>query len=253
MMHNQMFNKKVALVTGGSFGIGRATAIAFAAHGARVVVADNVEDATTVDTIRAAGGEATFVKCDVSRMADVKDMVGRAIALYGRIDMAFNNAGIEGVMGPTHECTEENWDRIHAVNAKGLWACMKEELIIMLKQGSGAIVNCSSIAGLVGFPGLPSYVASKHAVVGLTKAAALEYAKQGIRINAVCPGAIFTPMLSRIAGGDQAAHDNFGAMEPMGRIGTSEEIASAVLWLCSDGASFTTGQALAVDGGWVAQ
>jgi NAD(P)-dependent dehydrogenase (short-subunit alcohol dehydrogenase family) len=252
-MSTNAFKNKVALVTGGSFGIGRATAIAFAAEGAKVVVADHVEDSTTVDAIRAAGGEATFIRCDVSRMADVQDMVQRILRLYGRLDIAFNNAGIEGVMAPTHECTEENWDRIHAVNVKGVWACMKEELIVMLGQGSGAIVNCSSIAGLVGFPGLPSYVASKHAIVGLTKAAALEYAKKGIRINAVCPGAIFTPMLSRLAGGDQAAHDNFGPMEPMGRIGTPEEIASAVLWLCSEGASFTTGQALAVDGGWVAQ
>ena len=193
------------------------------------------------------------MECDVSKPADVKRLVKDTLSTYGRLDIAFNNAGIEGDMVPTHECTEENWDRVMTVNAKGIWLCMKEQLPHMLAQKAGVIVNCASIAGLVGFPGLPAYSASKHAIVGLTKVAALEYAKQGVRINAVCPGAIFTPMLSRLAGGDKQAHDNFGAMEPMGRIGRPEEIAGAVTWMCSDSASFVTGQAIAVDGGWVAQ
>lgn len=247
------FKDKIAIVTGGSFGIGKATAIAFAKQGAKVVIADWVEDNETIDIIKAAGGDAIFVKCDVSKDADVKMMVDKAIATYGRLDYAFNNAGIEGIMAPTVDCSEENWDKTMNVNLKGVWLCMKHELPHMLKAGKGAIVNCASIAGLVGFPGLPAYVATKHGIVGLTKTTALEYVKAGIRVNAVCPGAIKTAMIDRITGNKKEVEAQFAAMEPIGRLGQPEEVASAVIWLCSDGASFVTGQALGVDGGWVAQ
>jgi len=247
------FKNKVAIVTGGSFGIGKATAIAFAKKGARVVIADWVEDAETVNAIKALGGEAIFIKCDVSKTADVKAMIEKTIATFGRLDYAFNNAGIEGNNGTTQECAEENWDKTIAVNLKGIWLCMKHEIPEMLKQGKGVIINCASIAGLVGFPGLPAYVASKHAVIGLTKTSALECAKLGIRVNAVCPGAIKTPMIDRITGNKKEVEEQFAGMEPIGRLGQPEEVANAVLWMCSDEASFITGHAMAVDGGWVAQ
>lgn len=247
------FEDKVAVVTGGSFGIGRATAIAFATRGARVVIADWIEDKETLEKIQSIGGEAIFVKCDVSNGDDVKSLVEKTISTYGRIDFAFNNAGIEGLSAPTIDCTEENWDRTIAVNLKSVWLCMKHEIPYMLSQGKGAIVNCASIAGLVGFAGLPAYVASKHGIVGLTKTTAMEYAKQGIRVNAVCPGVIKTPMIDRFTGKDKAVEKQFESMEPIGRMGEPEEVAEAVIWLCSDGASFVTGAALAVDGGWIAQ
>jgi NAD(P)-dependent dehydrogenase (short-subunit alcohol dehydrogenase family) len=247
------FKGKVALVTGGAFGIGRATAIAFAREGAKVVIADWVEDNETLGLILANGGTATFVKCDVSHAADVEAMVAKTISTYGRLDYAFNNAGIEGVSASTHACTEENWDRTLEVNLKGAWLCMKHEIPEMLKAGKGAIVNCASIAGLVGFPGLPAYTASKHALVGLTKTTALEYAKQNIRVNAVCPGVIKTPMIDRFTGKNKAVEKQFEVMEPLGRLGAPEEVANAVIWLCSDEASFVTGDAMAVDGGWIAQ
>ena len=251
-MKNQ-FEGKVALVTGGSFGIGRSTAIAFAQKGAKVVIADWVEDNETLNAVKALGGEAIFIKCDVSKTEDVKAMVEKTISTCGRLDYAFNNAGIEGAMAATHDCTEENFDKTIGVNLKGIWLCMKYEIPQMLKQGKGVIINCASIAGLVGFPGLPAYVASKHGVIGLTKTSALECAKLGIRVNAVCPGAIKTPMIDRITGKKKEAEDQFAAMEPIGRMGEPEEVAKAVLWLCSDEASFVTGLAMAVDGGWVAQ
>jgi NAD(P)-dependent dehydrogenase (short-subunit alcohol dehydrogenase family) len=246
---------KVALVTGGSTGIGRATAIAFAREGARVVVADVAapEGEETVAQIRAQGGEALFVRADVSKAQEVAALIDRTIASYGLLDCAFNNAGIEGVMAPTAECTEENWDRTLAVNLKSAFLCMKYELPHMLARGKGSIVNCSSIAGLVGFQNLPAYVASKHGMIGLTRSAALEYAKRGIRINAVCPGVIRTPMVDRVTQGRAEIEAQFIGPQPIGRMGTPEEIAAAVLFLCSDGASLVTGQALAVDGGWVAQ
>lgn len=247
------FNNKVALVTGGSFGIGRATALAFAEKGAKVAVVDWVENSETINLIKNKGGEAIFIKCDVSKTEEVKAMVSKIIATYGRLDYAFNNAGIEGTSGITHECTEENWDKTIGINLKGIWLCMKYEIPEILKQGKGVIVNCSSVAGLVGFSGLPAYVASKHAVLGLTKTAALEYAKLGIRVNAVCPGVIQTPMIDRITGKTQEAIEQFTELEPVGRFGEPKEVASAVLWMCSDEASYVTGHAMAVDGGFVAQ
>ena len=249
----KQFQGKVAIVTGGSFGIGRATAIAFADRGAKVAIVDCIEDNETLNHIQAAGGEAIFVKCDVSKGADVKAMIEKVMAAYGRLDYAFNNAGIEGASAPTHECTEENWERTIGVNLKGTWLCMKYEIQQMLKQGKGAIVNCASIAGLVGFQGLPVYVASKHGMIGLTKTAALEYAKSGIRVNAVCPGVIKTNMVDRITGREKEVEKQFEDMEPVGRMGQPEEVAEAVIWLCSDAASFVTGDAMAVDGGWTAQ
>lgn len=247
------FTNKVAIVTGGSFGIGRATALAFSKKGAKVVIADWAEDNETLNLIKDAGGEAIFVKCDVSKAGDVKAMVEKAIAAFGRLDYAFNNAGIEGVTAPVQDCSEENWDKTISVNLKGIWLCMKYEIPEMLKQGKGVIVNCASIAGLVGYIGLPAYVASKHGVIGLTKTAALECAKLGIRVNAVCPGAIKTPMIDRLTGKKKEVEDQFAAMEPIGRLGQPEEVANAVTWMCSDEASFVTGHAMAVDGGWTAQ
>lgn len=246
---------KVALVTGGGSGIGRAAALAFAREGAKVVVSDVVIDGgeETVRLIKAAGGQAVFVKADVARPAEVDALIARVVDTYGRLDCAFNNAGIEGTMAQTADCSEENWDRTIAINLKGVWLCLKAEIPQMLKQGGGAIVNTASVAGLVGFAGLPAYVASKHGVVGLTKSAALEYAKQGIRVNAVCPGVIRTPMVERLFRDNPAAGETIAAMEPVGRMGTPEEIAEAVVWLCSDAASFVTGLAMAVDGGLTAQ
>jgi NAD(P)-dependent dehydrogenase (short-subunit alcohol dehydrogenase family) len=253
-MRDEM-RKKVAFVTGAASGIGRAAALAFAREGARVVCADTLqgEGERTAIMIRERDGEAEFVRCDVSDAASVGNAVKKTLSLYGSLDFAFNNAGVEGQLAPTAECSEANWDKVLGVNLKGIWLCLKNEIPVMLKQGGGAIVNCASIAGLVGFEGLPAYVASKHGVVGLTKTAALECAKKGIRINAVCPGAIRTPMLERVAGGAKEADVKFAPYEPVGRIGKPEEIAEAVIWLCSSKSSFVTGQALAVDGGWVAQ
>jgi len=249
------WKEQVALITGAGSGIGRAAALAFADEGARVIVSDvQIENGEqTVQEIRARKGEAIFVKADVWKKDDVANLIKQTIERYGRLDFAFNNAGIEGAMATTADCTEENWDRTLAINLKGIWLCMKYELPRMLDRGGGAIVNCSSVAGLVGFPQLPAYVASKHGIVGLTRTAALEYAKQGIRINAVCPGVIHTAMIDRISQQHPETQAQFIAGEPVGRMGTPEEIAASVIWLCSDRASFVTGQALAVDGGWVAQ
>lgn len=249
----KIFDKKVALVTGGSFGIGKATALAFAKRGASVVVADWIEDSATVNEITSLGGAAVFVKCDVSRSADVAELINQTIKKFGRLDFAVNNAGIEGATAPTHECTEENWDKTININIKGVWLCMKSQIPVMLKQGKGAIVNVASVAGLIGFPGLPAYVVSKHGIIGLTKTAALENAKQGIRINAVCPGVIRTQMIDRVTGKDKTVEKQYEDMEPVGRMGTPEEVAETIVWLCSDSSSFVTGHALNVDGGWLAK
>jgi len=228
------FKNKVALVTGGSFGIGRATALAFARKGAKVVIADWKENNETMDLIENLGGDAIFVKCDVSKKNEVKSLIEKTIDTFGRLDFAYNNAGIEGTSATVQECSEENWDKTIGINLKGIWLCMKYEIPEMLKTGKGAIVNCASVAGLVGFQGLPAYVASKHGVIGLTKTAALEYAKLGIRVNVVCPGVIQTPMIDRLTGKKKETIEQFIDLEPIGRFGEPEEIANAVVWLCLD-------------------
>ena len=246
---------KVAIVTGASAGIGRAAAFALAAEGAKVVVADvDVTRGEQVATdINDKGGTAVFVRADVSDDTSVAALVAQTVAQFGGLDVAFNNAGIEGTPAPTAECTPENWQRTLAVNLTGVWSCMRHEIPRMLERGGGAIVNMSSVAGLVGFATTPAYTASKHGVVGLTKTAALEYAEQGIRVNAVCPGVIDTEMVERFTGGQPEAEAAMVATEPVGRLGRPEEIADTVVWLCSDRSSFVTGQAIAVDGGFVAR
>lgn len=245
----------VALVTGASSGIGRATARAFASAGYTTVIADvhEQEGRDAAAECEREGASCRFIQCDVSDEASVKSMISEIVSSFGRLDAAFNNAGIEGAQAPTGECATDNFDRVIGVNLRGVFLCMREELRQMVKQdGAGAIVNCSSVAGLVGFAGIPAYVASKHGVIGLTRNAALEYARQNIRVNAVCPGAIETPMLDRLMSSG-VPRESIVATEPVGRLGKPEEIAAAVLWLCSSAASFVTGQALAVDGGWTAR
>lgn len=246
---------KVALVTGGGSGIGQATALMFAREGAKVVVADTNSEGgqETVDKIKKAGGESMFVRTDVSKAADTEIMVNKTIEAYGQLNCAFNNAGIEGGEGSIVEYSEDVWDRVFDINLKGVWLCMKYEIPEMLKQGRGAIVNTASIMGLIGGAGNPAYVASKHGVVGLTKVGALRYAKEGIRVNAVCPGVISTPMVERVFARNPGAEAWFLEREPMGRFGAPEEIAETVIWLCSEAASFITGHTMTVDGGYVAQ
>lgn len=241
---------KVAIVTGASSGIGRATAVRFAEEGAKVVVADVVEDGgqETVDLITNADGDATFVRVDVTKDADVKALVETTLDVYGGLDFAHNNAGIEGEMAPLADTPDDDWARVIDVNLSGVWRCMKHEIPVMIEHGGGAIVNTSSVAGLVAAGGGP-YVASKHGVIGLTRVAAVEYAKQGIRVNAVCPGVVDTPMVRRAGEETPELIDQFVAMQPLGRMAESTEIASAVVYLCSDDASFITGQPLPVDGG----
>ena len=246
------FNGKVAIVTGGSSGIGRATAIAFARERAYVVVASRREDEglETVKLVKEAGSDGLFVKTDVAKPADIGAMVEKTVESYGRLDYAFNNAGVEQVPTPLLEQTEEDFDRIININVKAVWLCMQHQIRQMLKNGGGAIVNMSSVAGLIGASTMPIYVASKHAVVGLTKSVALEYAKEGIRVNAVCPGYIQTPMVETFG---KQLQEQIIQMHPIGRAGKPEEIANAVVWLCSDKASFVIGHSLTLDGGYVAQ
>ena len=247
---------KVALITGGASGIGRATAIAFAREGAKVAVADYMVDGgeRTVKTIREAGGQAMFINADVSRPKEVEAMVTKTVEAYGRLDCAFNNAGVEGRIANTAEASDEDWDRTIATNLTGVWFCMKYEIREMLKRGGGSIVNTASVAGMIGFPGFAPYCASKGGVIQLTRTAALEYAKSGIRVNAVCPGVIRTPMVERLMDSYPEFNETLLiSYEPIGRMGKPEEIAEAVLWLSSDAASFVTGLPMAVDGAWTAQ
>jgi len=250
---------KVALVTGAAAGIGRATALRFAAEGARVVVSDVVVEGgeETAAMIRDQGSEAQFVQADIASPAAVTALVERVVATYGRLDCACNNAGIEGLVAPLLDQTEANFDRVIAINLKGVFLCLQAEIAQMLKNGGGAIVNMASIAGLIGFPGLAPYVASKHAVNGLTKNAALEYAKQNIRVNSVCPGGIDTRMLDSLAeqatGGKSSSREMMDPLHPIGRIGTPDEVAELVVWLCSAKAGFMTGTNIPVDGGFVAR
>ncbi|NRH27043.1 SDR family oxidoreductase [Pseudomonas sp. MS19] len=245
------YSGEVALVTGGAAGIGRATALAFAGAGLKVVVSDldSAGGEATVGQIQAAGGEAVFVPCDVTRDAEVQALMQQTIAAFGRLDYAFNNAGIEIEQGKLADGNESEFDAIMNVNVKGVWLCMKHQLPLLLAQGAGAIVNTASVAGLGAAPKMSIYSASKHAVIGLTKSAAVEYAKKKIRVNAVCPAVIDTDMFRRAYEADPRKAEFAAAMHPVGRIGRVEEIAAAVMYLCSDEAAFTTGHALAVDGG----
>jgi len=249
------FEDKVALVTGGGSGIGRATALAFAREGAKVVIGNrNVQRGEeTVAMIRKAGGEASFKRTDVLVTKDIEALVEHAVKEYGGLDLAFNNAGVEGDVAPITEQTEANYDAVMDVNVKGVWLSMKYEIPQMLKRGGGAIVNCSSVAGLIGFPNMAPYFASKHAVIGLTKVAALEYSAKGIRINAVNPAVIDTEMVDRIAAGFGMNKDELVQFHPIGRLGQVEEIAEGVVWLCSKKSSFVTGHSLVVDGGFTAR
>lgn len=250
-----MTDQKVAIVTGGNSGIGRATAIALAREGAKVTVAARrvSEGKETVRLIKEAGSDGIFVKTDVANENDVSSLVEKTVDTYGRLDYAVNNAGMGEKMTPLVEQTSEKFDQIMNTNVRGVWLSMKYEIQEMMKNGGGAIVNMSSGAGLVGFPQMPVYIASKHAVLGLTKSAALEYAKSGIRINAIAPGGVETEMLMQTIGDDHQFLETFKSMHPIGRIGTPEEIANAVVWLLSDKASFVLGHTLLVDGGIVSR
>lgn len=243
---------KVALVTGGGSGIGRAAALAFTKRGAQVVVADIAEEGgkETIRIVEDNGGRGFYVRADVTIEKDVEEMVKSAICMYGRLDYAHNNAGIEAHDSSVVDCTEKDWDRVINTNLKGVWLCMKYEIPQMLKQGKGAIVNMSSIAGLGAAPNALPYIASKHGVIGVTRAASVEYTKAGIRVNAVCPGVTVTPLVERLSGGDPRTNQSMlSAQEPIGRLGEPEEIAEAVVWLCSDAAAFVSGHAMVVDGG----
>jgi NAD(P)-dependent dehydrogenase (short-subunit alcohol dehydrogenase family) len=251
---NISFDGQVALVTGAAAGMGLATARAFAESGAAVVLADVNEDAVraAADSLIADGHKALAVRCDVADEAQVAALVEQTVATFGRLDAAYNNAGIQAEATDTADASGEEFDRVMGVNLRGVWNCMKYELRQMREQGSGAIVNCSSIGGLIGLPDRGIYHASKHGVIGLTKSAALEYAARGIRVNAVCPGTIDTPMVARMIESDEGVIKEILKDQPIGRLGRADEIAQAVIWLCSPASSFVVGHALAVDGGYTA-
>lgn len=249
MLTMHRFTRKVAFVTGAASGIGRAAALAFAAEGARVAIADRMEE--PLEQLRAeievAGGEVLAIRCDVSLPEEVEAAITRTVERFGRLDCAFNNAGVENRATPVHEIEFDEWDRILDINLRGTFLCMKYELAQMVRQGGGVVVNTSSGAGIRGVAGGAAYAASKHAIIGLTRSAALDYARKNIRVNAILPGNIETPMMDRFTGGDvQKAID----LEPVGRLGKPEEIAEAVLWMCSDLGGFVTGAATVIDGGW---
>ena len=248
---DESFAGKVAFVTGAANGIGRAAALAFAREGAAVVAADLSEHGNqeTARMIEEAGGRALAIKCDVSRDNDVKAALEKTIETFGRLDFDFNNAGVEQPITPAADLTEEQWDRIVDINLRSVFLCMKHEIPLLLQQGGGAIVNTSSGAGVKGIAGQAAYCAAKFGIVGLTKAAALDYAKSNIRVNVVCPGIIDTPMMDRFSGGTPEGRERVIGQEPVGRMGKAEEIAAAVVWLCSDAAAFVVGHAMVIDGG----
>ena len=249
MARPDRFPGKVAFITGAASGIGRATALAFAAEGARVAILDRTADVLkeTGEAVKDAGGEVLAIASDVSVPEQVKAAVAQVVERFGRLDLAFNNAGVENKAQPLHEIELEEWDRILGINLRGAFVCMRHEIAQMLRQGGGVVVNTSSGAGIRGVAGGAAYAASKHAIIGMTRSAALDYAKQNIRVNAILPGNIATPMMDRFTGGAiQKAID----LEPVGRLGKPEEIAEAVLWLCSDLGGFVTGSSVVVDGGW---
>lgn len=251
---NITFENKVALVTGAGSGLGLATAKAFATSGASVVLADWDKQAveSAAEELKARGGAALAVHCDVADDAQVEAMVAQTVSTFGRLDIAYNNAGVQNLLAETADATRDDYERVMSINLGGVWSCMKFELQQMRRQGSGAIVNCSSLGGLVGGPERGTYHAAKHGVLGLTKSAALEYAARGIRINAICPGLFWTPMAERMAAtGQSEALDALLKAVPMGRYGKPEEIADVVLWLCSDASSYVTGQSISVDGGFI--
>jgi NAD(P)-dependent dehydrogenase (short-subunit alcohol dehydrogenase family) len=250
-----ILNEKVALITGASSGIGRATAMIFAREGARLMLADVAEadGQETLRMVKDAGADAIFLRTDVSKSQDVEAAVAKAVETFGRLDCAFNNAGIGGASRLTHEYSEEDWNRVIAINLTGVWLCMRAEITQMLKQGGGAIVNTSSIMGLTGAIRVPAYTAAKHGVAGLTKAAALEYGRHRIRINAVCPAPIYTAMLMKTFANRPDVEKRYTRSEPMKRLGQPEEVGEAVAWLCSDRASYVTGLPMPVDGGYMAQ
>ena len=251
---NISFEKQVALVTGAASGIGLATAKAFAQSGASVALADWNEKAvrSAAEELAGQGHKTLAIRCDVADDAQVEAMVGQTVAAFGRLDAAYNNAGVQNELAEAADQTREDFDRVVGINLRGVWSCMKFELRQMRKQGSGTIVNCSSLGGLVGSPERGIYHAAKHGVLGLTKSAALEYTARGIRINAICPGLIQTPMSDQmVAAGQGEALKEMEKSIPMGRIGRPEEIANAVVWLCSDAASYVTGQSISVDGGFI--
>lgn len=250
----KILENKVALVTGGTSGIGKATAIALGVAGAKVVFSGRREQEgeDTADLIRQSGAECLFVRSDVSSESDIKALTQKTVESYGRLDCAFNNAGTDSSAKPLHEQSLEHFDNLMAINVRGLFLCMKYEIQQMLIQGSGVIINNSSAAGIIGFAGVSPYSASKHAVMGLTRSAALDYAKQSIRINAVNPGLIATEMIDRFSHKDPALEQQLASIVPMGRLGQAEEIAATVVFLCSDAASYITGQSIVIDGGFTA-